>query len=103
VVGEAGVETIVVAGRRGTGAGRTTGAAETGTGVWMGGEGWMGVGACASWSVGAGCVGAGTGVWMGACKKGSYICESRRGGMFRFALGFGSLSSSSEPSDSGSS
>jgi hypothetical protein len=39
VVGEAGVETIVMAGRRGTGAGRTTGAA--GNGVWVMKEGWV--------------------------------------------------------------
>ena len=70
VVGEAGVETIVMAGRRETGAGRTTGAAGTWTGVWMGGEGRMGVGACTGWTIGAGCVDAGTGVWMGAWKGG---------------------------------
>jgi hypothetical protein len=61
---------IVVAGRRGMGAGRTTG---------------------------AGGVGASTGVWTDACKGWSYICESGRGGTLRFALGFGFSSSSSEP------
>ena len=59
VVEEAGVETIMLAGQRGTGAGRTNGAAGTGTGVWRGGEGRMGIGACMGRTIGAGCVGAG--------------------------------------------
>jgi hypothetical protein len=103
VVVEAGVKTIMMAGRRGTGAGWTTGAARTGTGVWTGGEGWMSLGASTGWTIGAGGVGAGTGIWMGACKGWSYICKSGRDGTFRFALGFGSSSSSSEPLGSGSS
>jgi hypothetical protein len=94
-----------MAGRRWTGAGWTTGAAGTAACVRMGGEGRMGVGTSMGWTISAGgiSVGTGTGVWMGAWKGWSYICESRRGGMFRFALGFGSSSSSSEPLGSGSS
>ena len=64
----------------------------------MSGKGRMGVGASTGWIIGTGYIGAGTGVWMGACKWWSYICE---GGTFRFAMGFESSFSSSEPSGSG--
>ena len=83
------METIVMAGRGGgTGAGWTIGTAGACRGDWMdAGERRVGVGGCTGRTIGVGCVG-GTGVWMGACKGGLYICESGRGGTFRFRFGF---------------
>jgi hypothetical protein len=66
LVGEAGVETTVMAGQ--TGAGWTIGAAGAGTGACM--------------AAGAGRVG------VGASRGGSHICESGRAGMFKFIFGF---------------
>ena len=86
----AGVETIVMAGWRGMYMGWTISTAGTGTGVWIGGKGWMGVRASMGWTIGT----AGTCVQMGAGKGGSYICESGRGGTFRFIFRFGYGSSS---------